>query len=718
MRQGVQLDFPVHDALPAVKDLIRRTLGDAYITLATMATGPDGNDMAKVDMDDGKIRVSGSSATAMGYALHAYLKRELHMHVDWDGHALSLPPTLPPVHSPIVLKKASKVSYYLNVCTSSYSMWAWDWARWESHIDWMALNGINVPLAFAGQEKVWAETFRKFGVDGPGMDAFLAGAAFQAWGRMGNIQGSWGPYGPLPAHFIDDQFALQKRILRRMRELGMRPALPAFAGHVPAAMRALYPDAAMRQASQWAGFPEKYTCVYMLEPTDPLFFAIGKAFVATQREMYGDDGASSLYQTDMYNELLPHSADLEYLRASATAVIECMRAADPDAIWLMQSWLFYFMRTFWTTDRIQAYLGGVPNDRMVLLDLWSDEYPVWSRTDNYFGKSWIYCVLHTFGGNLGLHGNLPRLAAGPIAARDQSHGRMLGIGLTMEGIFQNYVVYELTLDMAWQAAPVDLTAWLPAYLRHRYHCTNADAGVAWKELLASVYGGRAPPRCILTYRPHWKMLSSAKPDTTDRVRAAYRAMLDAAADPALAATDTFRHDLVDVAREALSAALAAGYLEFRALYDTPTTPARLRAKADTLLELMADTDSLLATTPAFMLGPWLAAAAACAQPATQAYFGYQARNQLTRWGEGDTLSDYAAKQWSGLITDYYMPRWALWLNAAVAAFAAGKPMDEAAVGEAIGAFEERWQTSTTAFPVAPTGDAVEIARAMYAKYVA
>jgi alpha-N-acetylglucosaminidase len=70
-------------------------------------------------------------------------------------------------------------SYYQNVVTSSYSyawcvvtlqpvsppaQWLiavklltlcrasrWDWERWEREIDWMALNGINLPLAFTGQ---------------------------------------------------------------------------------------------------------------------------------------------------------------------------------------------------------------------------------------------------------------------------------------------------------------------------------------------------------------------------------------------------------------------------------------------------------------------------------------------------------------------------------------------------------------------------------------
>jgi hypothetical protein len=31
----------------------------------------------------------------------------------------------------------------------------WDFKRWEREIDWMALRGINFPLAFNGQELIW-----------------------------------------------------------------------------------------------------------------------------------------------------------------------------------------------------------------------------------------------------------------------------------------------------------------------------------------------------------------------------------------------------------------------------------------------------------------------------------------------------------------------------------------------------------------------------------
>ena len=44
----------------------------------------------------------------------------------------------------------SEYRYNMNVCTFGYSYAHWDWKRWEREIDWMALNGINMHLAFVG----------------------------------------------------------------------------------------------------------------------------------------------------------------------------------------------------------------------------------------------------------------------------------------------------------------------------------------------------------------------------------------------------------------------------------------------------------------------------------------------------------------------------------------------------------------------------------------
>jgi alpha-N-acetylglucosaminidase len=71
----------------------------------------------------------------------------------------AMPATLPEIDE--TLESADRFRYHENVCVLSYTMSFWQWADWERHIDWMALNGINMPLAFTGQEEIWRRVYKK-----------------------------------------------------------------------------------------------------------------------------------------------------------------------------------------------------------------------------------------------------------------------------------------------------------------------------------------------------------------------------------------------------------------------------------------------------------------------------------------------------------------------------------------------------------------------------
>ncbi len=237
-------------------------------------------------------------------------------------------------------------SYYENVCTFSYTQAWWDWNRWEREIDWMAMSGINLPLSLTGQEYVMQRVFDRFGVSREEMQAYFTGPGFLAWNRMINIKG-WA--GPLPQDFIIGQMELQRKILARERSLGMTPVLPAFSGGVPEAIAKLHPSARFHRHGNWGGFEPSYCCVLTVSPEDPLFRALGKAFVEEVAAAYGTD---HVYSADTFNENRPGAgaggaATLQYLRASAAAVYGAMAAADPDAVWLMQGWLFMNDARFW-----------------------------------------------------------------------------------------------------------------------------------------------------------------------------------------------------------------------------------------------------------------------------------------------------------------------------------------------------------------------------------
>lgn len=116
---------------------------------------------------------------------------------------------------------------------------------------------------------------------------------------MGNLN-SWA--GRLPQGWITARRDLQVKVLARMRELGMKPVLPGFAGFVPEAFQVKYPNASIKRSSGWGGFAP----TYQLQPTDALFVEVGAAFVALQTQVYG---SSPYMNADLWNEMSPPSSD-------------------------------------------------------------------------------------------------------------------------------------------------------------------------------------------------------------------------------------------------------------------------------------------------------------------------------------------------------------------------------------------------------------------------
>ena len=94
----------------------------------------------------------------------------------------------------------------------------------------------------------------QFGLSDQDLADHFAGPAFLPWQRMGNME-SFG--GPLPPSWHQFTRSLQHQILERMRNLGMTPVLPAFAGHVPKALVQKYPQVNVTKQS-WNHFPPTY----------------------------------------------------------------------------------------------------------------------------------------------------------------------------------------------------------------------------------------------------------------------------------------------------------------------------------------------------------------------------------------------------------------------------------------------------------------------------
>ena len=198
----------------------------------------------------------------------------------------------------------------------------------------MAMNGLNLILSFTGQEQVWQKFYTSLGLTDKEIKTYFSGSAFLAWQRMGNIHG-WG--GPLDDGWIAKQADLQKQIVKQIRGFGMINVLPGFAGHVPAALLRIYPNASYARSAEWGHFGTTYSEDYLLEPTDKLFVELGKKYYDT---LIGEFGTDHIFNADTYNEMQPSSTDLSFLKESNEAIYNAMKSADSDAVFLMQGWLF------------------------------------------------------------------------------------------------------------------------------------------------------------------------------------------------------------------------------------------------------------------------------------------------------------------------------------------------------------------------------------------
>lgn len=660
-----------------------------------------------------KIVVKGNSVNSLAVGLNYYLRYYCNTSISWYmSDPVQLPQELPMVEG--VVRKSARLGkrFFLNYCTFGYSMPWWKWSDWERLIDWMALNGINMPLAITGEEAIWQKVWQSFGIKDSVIRNYFTGPAYLPWHRMSNLD-HWG--GPLPQSWIDGQLELQKKILKRERAMGMTPVLPAFSGHVPKALKEIEPDAKIDKLGFWGGFPDQYRC-YFLNPLDPLFPKIQKAFLEEQTRQFGSD---HLYGADPFNEVEPPSWDPDFLASVAKTIYHSMSQVDPEANWIQMSWIFYFERKHWTNERIKAMIDAVPAGKMTLLDYYGENTEVWPMTESFFGKPYIWCYLGNFGGNTMLAGNLAETGIRIENTFKKGGAGFTGIGSTLEGLDVNPLMYEFIFDHVWRS-DIDPVQWIDNWADRRYGNKNDDVRAAWNILLQKVYGSPAHlgqgtltnARPSFTGSGNWTTDPNISYDNRELMKA-WGLMLKAP----VSNRKSYAYDVVNIGRQVLGNHFLKLRDEFTSLYNDKKLDS-LKIKGNEMLQLLDDLDRLLQTEPSFLLGKWIENAQEMGENAKEKdYFENDSRNILTTWGEkGQSLNDYANRSWAGLTKSYYSKRWEMFIQAAVASLKENRAFNEDHFYDDVTKFEWNWIKSAEQFPAKPTGDPFRIANELYAKY--
>jgi alpha-N-acetylglucosaminidase len=688
---------------PSVKGLIHRVVPqiEDEIILDSIAA-ENGKDVFEIYSEGRNVVLAGSSPVAIASALNWYLKYYCHCHFARAGQNMNLPEELPKVKEKVHIASPYKYRYWLNYCTFNYTMSFWTWDQWQRELDWMAMNGINLSLSIVGMEKVWQNTLKQFNFSDKETSEFICGPAYQAWWLMENLEG-WG--GPVSQEYIEKQSALEKQIVSRMHEFGMKPLFQGFFGMVPFKLKEKFPKNNIMDAGLWCDYQRPT----FLMPDDSLFPKMAKVFYAEQEKLYGK---AEFFGGDPFHE--GGRADAADLTKCGRLIQQSMQASHPEATWVLQGWL---------GNPSPKLLAETDKDHILVLDLvaetladWNGYQSAWKISKGFSGSRWIWCTVTNYGGRNGLYGKLDSTTNVLDEARKSEYGKRLeGIGVMPEGSHINPFMFDYFFELGWRNQLPVPEKWAQDYSVFRYGKDLPDARKAWQLLSRSIYNIPMcfdEPQSILCARPSLKVVNAA-PWGNYPIRYDQKQLIEAVnyllnCSNELATIDAYMYDVTDMTRQIIM-----GELEFtyKAIIDAIDKKDKIKFKTETdkFIALAEIEEKLVSTRGEFLLGRWIESARNLGSTeAEKDQFEQNARMLLTTWGYGKqhkTLRDYAHREWAGLISSYYLPRWKIFFSDQDLLLKEKSPH-----AFDYDAFEEAWTKQHTKFPVEPSGNSIEISR--------
>jgi alpha-N-acetylglucosaminidase len=612
---------------------------DASETDITVAPG-DG-EVISITAPDTRLAAAG---------LGCYLRDVAQAHWSWCGNRLAVPMPVPTQTYTYTPAFTRTVAY--NYCTLSYTMAFWGKEEWRAELDRLALYGFEMPLVQAGLPKVWQLTLRELGYPEDRINAFIPDEAAAAWWNMGNLEGLGGP---LSQERIDGDAELGRYIVAEAKALGMKPILQGFVGLLPHDLpqylsKTEYADAKFVNQGRWV---DGFVRPTLLLPNSETYAKIAAIWYKNLLKVYGVESADA-FAGDLFHEG-GSTAGVD-VTACARAVQAAQQKASPGAIWVIQAW----------HGNPRAELLAGLNPKYALIEaLVKDQANGQNYNRSFQGVPWVWCELLNFGGNHGLYGGMEMLTKLGDLTKQPGASTMVGFGLLSEGLETNPIYYEFFTEHFFMPKDKNFTkqeydAWLARYAQRRYGVASKRIVDALKLMSRSVYRPmREQEGCtesIACAKPSWtarKASSWASGDVyysaQDTLKAALQLANAAKENPKLLQVETFRYDLADFTRQALS---------------DLARPVLAQGKEGKIAPIFLDairyTDKVLACEPRWTL-KWREdiARRTGGDAAAMAI-----RRMYTTWsGRGGALNDYAHRQLAGLMRDYYLKRWEIFFNA-------------------------------------------------------
>ena len=651
------------ETIENVYGIIDRNLGEKYRDWFTfkLAKNPKQEyaeyDYYTVSNANDKILITGNDGISLATGLNYYLKNYCKVNISEQANQTKMPDKLIKVDKTIYQYTPYEIRYGFNYCTLNYTFSYADAKMFQKEYDWLALNGVNVVLDLAGQEAVWIKFLMNFGYDFDSAKDWLAGPTYYAWQFMDNMEVIGGP---VSDEWVKGRLEMARENQRWKNSLGMQTVLQGYAGMVPNNFTD-YQDVEILEQGNWCGVPRPD----MIRTDGELYDQYAKLFYEAQEWAFGK--TSNYYAVDPFHEGGKRPSDLTD-DVISREVLNSLLEYDQEAVWMVQAW--------WSnpTNDLLKGMGDDREDHVIILDLngLNDAYDsYWDKTeyngtvlesDEFNSTSWVWCMLENYGGNPSMDGR-PKEIINRINKASTQAEHMKGIGFISEATYDNPMIYELLLDMAWQQDTIDLDDWLDEYVLRRYGDYSESAREAWDILLKTVYSRSGKTTDVIA-RSDPSLVQYGLPYTASELEEALE-LLYKDYDK-LSASEAYRYDLTEIMRQVVNNYAVVRLGDLKTAYDAKEID-NFKSLKEQYLNAIDLLNEVCGTQQDLLIGEWVGRAVDWAKDTNSDDFAYDsmiinAKTLITVWAPSTTLGTYAYRNYEGMINDIYKVIWQAYLD--------------------------------------------------------
>ncbi len=631
-----------------IKELILRRTPDWAENFITETY--EGENCWSYEPCDGKVIIKGGCAVSQAVAYYAFLRDNCGGYFDVD-HALRVAEFNLPKE-----KREGEIKQKYRTCfeytTFSCAACWWNWERWENEIDFMAMNGVNMPLTVVGTEAVWLKTMKDLGIKEDLALAGISGPGFWGW-QLYNCFDGYLPQSK--AETVDKRIELGRKIIEREKQLGMTPLMHGYSGYISRNFIQAKIRARVSKTDEWCLFPKQYH----ISVRDTTFHRIGTLYYRNLGLLLGE---GCYFLADPFTAHQPAKRDSAFLAGVGSAIFKLISDQGENAKWVIHS-----------SSVREAMFKSVPKDRVIIIDS-SDMHKNEALSDFEFVLSSSFN-----GGDVtAIHGDFNAVSG---VAASSAGENVCGVAVCSDGAYSNEAYRQFSYAaMSGEAQPEE---WLEAYAYNRYKTDNKAAVEAFDLLRKSCWCDGQPARehgSAVCTRPTTLLRHTSVGDSGNDISYDIADVFAAAQKLLEADGKTYEYelDVCDVLRQALSDLANAVCKKALDGYKTKNVE-QFETNSNLFLGIIEDMDRLLMTKKEFALPHYLELARSFGSSAEESEnFEINVLAQITSFGpiKDSVLYDTCWKEWAGALNTFYAKRWRAFFEILAANFKKLKRLPE------------------------------------------